>query len=320
MDTILKNAVQSIQIGVEDYQSPDPHRVLSATRNITAGVLLLFKEKLRELSPVDSDEVLIKTKMQPEIDSAGHVVFRGKGPKTVDVAQIEERFESLGIETDWKTFHKIVNIRNNIEHYYTGESTGRIKELVAGSFLIIQHFVSKELEYEPVDLLGRKTWAVLLDAADVYQNELNACKEATLSIKWGSEAMAGMAHHLICPTCQSELVKPTDIDHISPVQTVVFACSSCGSLADVADMAQDALAEHFATEIYMSIKDGAEPPVASCWSCGQDTYVTDEDVCVTCSAGRRYFHCSVCSADLGPADQDYSGMCSYHFDQTINDD
>ena len=79
MDTILNNAVQSIQIGVEDYKSSDPRRVLSATRNITAGVLLLFKEKLRQLSPPDSDEVLIKQRIQPEFDANGGVVFIGDG-------------------------------------------------------------------------------------------------------------------------------------------------------------------------------------------------------------------------------------------------
>lgn len=60
MDTILANAVASVQIGVEDYLSDDPRRVLSAVRNLSAGILLLFKERLRELSPTNSDEVLIK--------------------------------------------------------------------------------------------------------------------------------------------------------------------------------------------------------------------------------------------------------------------
>jgi hypothetical protein len=60
MKTILENAVSSIQIGIEDYQSNDPRRVLSVVRNLSAGVLLLFKEKLRQLSPDGSDEVLIK--------------------------------------------------------------------------------------------------------------------------------------------------------------------------------------------------------------------------------------------------------------------
>jgi hypothetical protein len=48
MNTMLENAVQSVQIGVEDYLSKNSRRALSAVRNVSAGILLLFKEKLRD--------------------------------------------------------------------------------------------------------------------------------------------------------------------------------------------------------------------------------------------------------------------------------
>ena len=97
MNTLLANAAQSIKMGVEDYLSPDPGRALSGVRNVTAGVLLLFKEKLRLLSPAPSDEVLLKQKIEPKITTTGDLLFRGSGRKTVDVQQIQERFKSLGI-------------------------------------------------------------------------------------------------------------------------------------------------------------------------------------------------------------------------------
>lgn len=59
MHTLLSNAIQSIEIGVEDFQSQDQRRLLSAVRNIQAGILLLCKEHLRKLSPPTSDEVLV---------------------------------------------------------------------------------------------------------------------------------------------------------------------------------------------------------------------------------------------------------------------
>lgn len=119
--------------------------------------MLLFKEKLRELSPDDSDEVLIKQRIQPELNTAGSVVFKGDGKKTVDVQQIEDRFNSLGIEIDWKRFKKIIAIRNDIEHYCTTESSDRIKELIADSFIVIRNFVSGPLGQEPAELLGEET-------------------------------------------------------------------------------------------------------------------------------------------------------------------
>jgi len=53
MNSILKNAIISIQLGIEDFlkTEKDPRRALSAMRNLYAGVLLLFKEKLARLSP-----------------------------------------------------------------------------------------------------------------------------------------------------------------------------------------------------------------------------------------------------------------------------
>ena len=53
-ESILANAVSSIQLGIEDYKSSDARRMLSAVRNITAGILLLAKnphggEHLRDL-------------------------------------------------------------------------------------------------------------------------------------------------------------------------------------------------------------------------------------------------------------------------------
>ena len=98
---LLTNAVHSIEVGVEDFRSTDPRRLASAVRNVQAGILLLCKEKLRQLSPPTSDEVLIKQRIVSEIDAAGQLVFKGQGDKTVDEHQIIERFTQLGIHLDW---------------------------------------------------------------------------------------------------------------------------------------------------------------------------------------------------------------------------
>jgi hypothetical protein len=81
---ILQNAVDSIQLGVEDLESSDNRRILSAVRNITAGVLLLFKEKLRQLSPPDSQEVLLMQQIRIQRSDKG-LAYIGAGSKTVDV-------------------------------------------------------------------------------------------------------------------------------------------------------------------------------------------------------------------------------------------
>jgi hypothetical protein len=57
--SILSNAVDSISLGIEDFQSQDQRRLISCTRNLFAGVLLLFKHRLVQMSPAGSNEVLM---------------------------------------------------------------------------------------------------------------------------------------------------------------------------------------------------------------------------------------------------------------------
>jgi hypothetical protein len=115
---LLTNAIESIQVGVEDYKAGTRPRLLSAVRNIHAGILLLFKEALRRHSPRESNEVLVMAKIAPARDKKGRVVFTGEGKKTVDAQQIRERFAALGINTDWQRFDRINDARNDVEHLF----------------------------------------------------------------------------------------------------------------------------------------------------------------------------------------------------------
>lgn len=56
---LLKNALQCIQVGIEDYESGKAERSGSSVRNIHAGLLLLLKERLRRLSPSGSNDCLL---------------------------------------------------------------------------------------------------------------------------------------------------------------------------------------------------------------------------------------------------------------------
>src|SRR5713101_95000 len=112
---LLTNAVESIQVGVEDYQSGTRPRLLSAVRNIHAGILLLYKEALRRESPKDSNDVLLMAKNLPSRDLNGKVIIVGVGKKTVDTQQIRDRFEGLEISTDWNRFDRISEVRNDVE-------------------------------------------------------------------------------------------------------------------------------------------------------------------------------------------------------------
>lgn len=138
--SILQNAIDSIQIGIEDYQTDDDRRSVSAVRNISAGILLLYKEKLCRLSPAHDKELLIKKDIRPIKATDGQVVFKGTGKKTVDVNSIIERFSSLKVTVDWERFNEINQLRNDLEYYYTSKSADAVREVVAKSFLLIRDF------------------------------------------------------------------------------------------------------------------------------------------------------------------------------------
>ena len=85
---ILKNAIDSICMGIEDYklgigdyEFSAPRRLVSCTRNLFAGIMLLFKHKLAKLSPPGSDGLLIKQHIIPILNSKGNIEVEGPRPK-----------------------------------------------------------------------------------------------------------------------------------------------------------------------------------------------------------------------------------------------
>jgi hypothetical protein len=311
MNTLLTNAAQSIQMGVEDYLSPDPGRALSGVRNVTAGVLLLFKEKLRQLSPAPSDEVLLKQKIEPTITIEGDLLFRGSGRKTVDVQQIQERFESLGIVVDWKRVNDIVKLRNDIEHYYTGEPAARLRELIANTFLLVRDFLSLHLNIPPLELLGEKTWNVLLQTAEVYTKELQECQAERGKIGWPTDGLRALSDHIRCLTCDSELMKPVNVTE-GRLSSVEFRCSSCNETRPFEDLAEKAVDSCYGAEAHISIKDGGESPYEECPECDRDSYLVNENICAACGYEGEFGECAICGAGISPTDQESGGLCSYH--------
>ena len=283
MNTILDNAVQSIQIGIEDYESTDRRRVLSAIRNIVAGILLLLKEKLRVLSPTGSDEILIKQKVMPVINKDGNVEYKGIGKKTVNTLQISERFETLGIEFDIKILKKIIDVRNDIEHYCTKEPQARLKEILTDSFIIMRDFIVNQLNYEPVELLSEATWDVMLNVADVFSRELDECKKNLNSINWGNEILSNIFKEIRCINCHSQLVKATNPER-EDINFHEFHCSSCGIYFRFEDIIEVLVANYFEWEIYLSHTDGNEYPISTCTECGRLTYINSKKICLSCIA------------------------------------
>jgi hypothetical protein len=253
---LLTNAIESIQVGVEDYEAGTRARLLSAVRNIHAGILLLYKEALRRESPKDSNDVLVSSKIVPSRAPKGNVVFVGEGKKTVDTNQIKERFEALGIETDWKRFGRIADARNDVEHRHPRVDQKALEGLISDSFLIVRGFITEELDDDPLILLGDKTWQTMLEVSDVHQKEKKECERLIGEMNWCSPTLKIGVLDLTCPTCVGDLLKPLE----DSVGEIMFQCISCGAELSPEFYVPRALAAALRGEAYVAMTDGGEPP------------------------------------------------------------
>lgn len=307
--SILANAVESIQIGVEDFRSQDLRRQLSAVRNVVAGLLLLYKEKLHLLSPAHDSELLIKRDVYPQRDADGDIQFVGEGRKTVDVQQIKERFKRLGVSVDWKLFDAINEIRNDVEHYYTSQSRASVREALSKSLVLIRDFISKELQEAPLEVLGAECWNALLEVADVYNREEAECRASFDAIDWRYQTLEACIREIRCGQCGSSLIRTAHTGMYAPEMD--FQCTSCGHEFMAENAMEACVEEHFAGDAYIAMKDGGEPPYGTCPNCRRKTFILGEDICLACESSRDYEECSLCGASLSLDEQDLDGFCGY---------
>jgi len=307
--SILKNAIDSIQVGIEDYESTDDRRSVSAVRNISAGILLLYKEKLCQLSPDDNKELLIKQNIRPIQNNNGDICFEGKGRKTVDVQSIKERFNSLNVGVDWGRFDEINKLRNDLEHYFTAESPDAVREVVAKSFLLIRDFLHDYLGLDPQETLGEDAWTTLLEVSEVYYAEEKACKESIEAIDWKYNSVEESLVNLRCAQCHSSLIQAPYPEDVYP--TINLKCKSCSEEFCFDDVVEQCINDSLAGEAIIAGMEGGESPYDTCPECDKGTFIYSENCCVACDYEMQYTNCYRCEASLGMDDQYNEGLCSY---------
>lgn len=316
--SILQNAVDSIAIGLEDFNSDDERRLLSSTRNIFAGTLLLFKHKLCILSPSGTDEVLIKQKISPSLDASGKLNWIGKGNKTVDVQSIKERFISLGIDVNWKRLDDINKYRNDIEHYHSSLSTETVRKLISDSFIIIRDFIVNQLHTDPRILLGEEYWEILVSINEVYEKEKSECNERLMRLSYFSDTILDSLQNHHCSNCGSDFL---ETDDSGEAYNAKFRCRSCGIEDDYEDIIKDSLSEFYALDIHLHYTDGGELPITECPLCDFGIYLFQENICSSCG-GTAIHECARCQCNIPASelsDGNLCGYCSYMKDKYMNE-
>lgn len=317
--SILQNAIDSIELGVEDYKTTQPKRLLSAVRNFYAGILLLFKHKLSLLS-LNDDESLLKQEVLP-VEENGKIVWKGKGKKTVDFQQIQKRFDSLGIKVDWKRLEKVQDYRNNIEHYYDKNKTKPevVQQYISDCFIIIRDFIFDNLNVDPKSLFNSDIWKILVEEQRVYEAEKKACCDALEKLSWPSDTTLRIFESCTCADCSSSLIQPLD-SSIKDALESSFRCRICDEQWNFEELLPFAC-EKEAGNDHVYIKQGGDPTFAYCPNCCEDYYNTVENICVKCGTKGPY-RCSICGA-LIPLEElsvDDGNTCGYCHHRLSKDD
>lgn len=302
------NAVEAIQVGVEDYHTGTRPRLLAAVRNIHAGILLLLKEVLRMKAPGPLGEALIKAKLVPSLDLNGKVIFMGSGKKTIDTQQIQERCEGVGITVDWKALARIAEVRNDIEHYVPRHEQAAIRDVVASAMVLIRRLAVEQLAIEPSDLLGQPTWSGMLQIEAVHAVERNECDVSFASIDWESEVLAAGLLKLRCPVCASDLLSVTEGS--TTFDDASLCCRACGVEQKSGWFIPAALAIQLDGDDYSWDKDGGDDVVGECPFCYEDTYIDSEQRCAHCgySAERT---CHRCGNHIPLSELSSAPLCGY---------
>jgi hypothetical protein len=316
--SILKNAVDSIAVGLEDYYSSDPRRIDSATRNIYAGMLLLFKHKLSLLSPKGSDEVLLKQIVIPSEGPNGQITWTGKGRKTVDVPQVQERFESLKILVDWNRVKKIQEYRNEIEHYFSQKTKDAASKVISDCFLVIRDFISEQLGQDAKEVLGQESWSKLVEVAEVHEREKDSCLATLDSVNWGSFTVKNVLQEHICSNCGSDLIYIKSPKLLRSDNE--FSCKSCDKKWEYETIAAEALESYGAEYNYRAMKDGGDGEIVACPNCNEEAYIFSEEHCGVCGESAEHT-CYRCSGEI-PSSEIFlgNGLCGYCHHMLNKDD
>lgn len=306
--SILSNAIDSIVLGLQDFESSDDRRLVSCTRNLFSGILLLFKYKLAILSPDGSNEVLLKQRVYPSLDPKGNLLWKGKGKRTVDVNQIKERFDALGISVDWERVRRIGEYRNDIEHYYSELKRESVESIVSSSFLIIRDFISIHLNDDPRKLLGEFAWKVLLEVSEVYEKEKKECVDKLEGLDWKSPTVFEAVGSFACTRCGSDLITVRQVPE--NIEEAEFECRICNKTYDYRSIVEESLKRYYSAASYFSQADGEESLLTTCPFCFGESYLYSEKICGICGESAAHT-CERCGNTIPPEEINDGSLCGY---------
>lgn len=322
MDKLLENAINSIEIGVEDFElsKQDERRIISSTRNIFAGILLLFKYKLNTFSP---DLIITKIGVEPTLKNGKFewAVKVQKNGNTVDYQEIKDRLKALEIDLDWTSLDDLRTYRNQIEHYQCMISLKTLQEKIAKTFELVRYFIIHILDMKPEKLFKKQIWDILVCVHSDYQTEKQKSNNELKKLDfYHNEIFKTISNHS-CRDCGYDLItiKAHSKENHS-ANCASYSCKSCGKTWNYNELINECLDKQYRLEWWDCIKDGGEEPVVDCPACGgQYDYI--EKFCYNCDTEIEDI-CQNCGNSISPnelACTPFCGYCSYFLEKMRDD-
>lgn len=320
---ILKNAISSLRIGLEDYElsKKDPDRILSSIRNVYASLLLFLKEGLCRLSPLVPGEEFIKAKLEPILKSDGTLGVIGVENKTIDVEGIQRRYKLLNVDIAWGPLLSIKEERNNIEHFYSTSEITVLQSVICQASNFIIEILKTVFNTDPSSLLG-PVWDQMSTIANIYEPIRQKCLESLTNLTKRSlipDFSISLIEEFSCSECGSKLLyldtgykgpsrrARINLNNPNKCELVCFACHARIPLYE----AFETFANDNYEFSYQHFKYGGSPFVRTCYECGHDTFIEDSNTnsCIFCGYEKGYKICQECGTSLSIEEQGNNGFC-----------
>lgn len=309
MSEIFDNAIKSIVLGIEDFETGTDERMLSAARNYYAGLLLLAKECLVRAAPKASALEIIGVKFKPKPDGDGGVDHEVVGYATVDLAQLQSRFKDFGLPWPEADINKLQRFRNDIEHYHLKEPVSALGEAIASSFPMVVDFFNILGESPNTELSG--VWGTILEQREAFQKVQKKCLDSLKNVSWPAEVSE--LDRMACPNCGSSLVGQSDLDN-KDHEHVVGKCYQCDAEIGFRTIMEMIVSASYEDDAYVRVRAGLSSSIADCPFCSANAYVEDGEVsiCFVCG-GTVSADCERCATRIHvhDYDDDHPELCSY---------
>lgn len=319
MSDLLTNALNSIQLGIEDYQSNDLRRPVSAVRNFYAGVLLLGKQCLLNEAPDADPMEVLGSRFAPKPDGKGGVVHEPEGHQTIDLGQLRRRFQDFGLRWPNGDVNSLQRVRNDLEHFHSPAPHQALRQAIADCFPLVEGFFAL-LEVDPCEALG-SAWEIMLSEERFFSEQKLTCDATWKQLPWSENI--DKLKKIACPKCGSSLIYQEDSLNGDPAM-IQGKCKACGARFGEEETITLLLEAQYGDDDYVAMTDGGDPIVGDCPECGSHTYVHDPEgpsLCFWCDFTISG-DCWRCNAQLTPQNTSVndSSMCDYCYWMTNKDD